>query len=166
MKNTLLLAVFFLMLSCANNPIDSDLLSSSSATDAAIYPVTMSQFLIGKGTDTGLLYQLPAQKILINNQNSWNLFLNQLIVSGYSSSSLTPTFTTTNIDFNNFMVLVCVDILKPTDTFNINIVNVIENQNNINVTVTNTGSIGFLLTVGQPYHIVRIPKRDKPVVFD
>ena len=87
-------------------------------------------------------------------------------MSGYSSSSLTPTFTTTNIDFNSFMVLVCVDILKPTDTFNINIVNVIENQNNINVTVTNTGSIGFLLTVGQPYHIVRIPKRDKPVVFD
>jgi hypothetical protein len=75
-------------------------------------------------------------------------------------------FTETNIDFNNFMVIVVIDIGYSNVGHSIDITNIVEYETNIVVTLQNLQTGNEQSVATQPYHIVKIPKTTKPIVFE
>ncbi len=131
--------------------------SLSCVKETPFEPKPISFTEISKG-NTGINNNLN-QQLLIMNEDEWQQsfsFFSQGIVNELSDLT---------IDFENFMVLTAIDVNRPDTGFSIEITAVTEQENNIVVSLatTNTGS-GFTVII-QPYHIVKIPKSSKPIVF-
>ncbi|MCD1118329.1 protease complex subunit PrcB family protein [Chryseobacterium turcicum] len=118
--------------------------------------------LIGKGNLMGSSYA-PPQNTAITNSTQWNNFLNQIDSSNNHPSS---TFTETNIDFNQFMVILVVDSVYPNGGHSVDIMTIDENSQNIEVDVEKLLQGDVTTVITQPYHIVKIPKILKPVIFN
>jgi len=116
--------------------------------------------LIGKGYFSSE-ENLTSQNLVITNQADWNTFLTLLNVNTNYSS----TFSETNINFSDFKIIAIIDSQRADTGHSVNIDTVVENQDNITVdySLLNSGS-GFT-EIMQPYHIVRIPRINKPVIF-
>lgn len=82
------------------------------------------------------------------------------------TNNVTKNFTTTTIDFNKYQIIAVFDNIKTTGGYSIDITSVVENRNNIVVTIKRllTGDNSTVMT--QPFHIVKIPKTTKPIVFE
>jgi hypothetical protein len=146
MKTLYLSILLLLTLSC-----------SKSNDETTFTPQTITPVLIGKGS---LFYNFyDRQNMVITNNSDW-----QTLLTNFNSvnDGITSTFSETNIDFNNFEIIIAIDVKNSSTT--IDITNVIENENNITVTVQNL-ILGISGDVANPFHIVKIPKSNKPVVF-
>ena len=160
MKNLFLLLVSFIILSCNNN---------DEPTPIPFVPVTISPTLISKrNVGVSSSVGISEQKTIYNEPTNWNLLLNQ-IESYYlplGDDYLAQHFLETDIDFTNYTVIVVFDQVYGNGGHSIDITNITEYENNIVVTVENllTGNASSVIT--QPYHIVKIPKATKPIVFE
>lgn len=154
MKNHLLLllcSIFFMTISCRSNN-DENMDSKN--------PINFQ--LIGKGNLTGSSYA-PPQNTAITNSTQWNNFLNQIDSPNNHPSA---GFTETNIDFNQFMVIIVIDAVYPNGGHSVDIMTVDENTQNIEVDVEKLLQGNVTTVITQPYHIVKIPKILKPVIFN
>lgn len=151
MKTLILGLIFLLAISC-NNSDDSD----------SFVPETITPFFIGSGNlyGDGSENILPGN-LIITNQADWNVLLTKIDTNPNTSQ----TFTTTNINFNDYQILAVFDVIRPNSGRAISITNIIENQNSINVTVIPLGPGGAINVITQPFYIVRIPKSTKPIIF-
>ena len=151
-KLLLTFITFFLLTSCSNN----EEVESSSFTPQNI-PFT----LIGKN----FMYSttnIPVQNTIITNQTQWTNLVNQM----YPQLNGDTSFTTSNIDFNNNILIAIIDIDgRPNTSYSIAINSITENENNIVVDVSTTGSMNGFNAGTQPFHIVKIPIQSKPFVF-
>lgn len=147
----LLCSIFFMTISCRSNN-DENIDSKNS----------INFQLIGKGNLMGSSYA-PPQNTAITNSTQWNNFLNQIDNSSNHPSS---SFTETNIDFNQFMVILVVDSVYPNGGHSVDIMTVDENTQNIEVDVEKLLQGNVTTVITQPYHIVKIPKILKPVIFN
>jgi hypothetical protein len=150
MKNYLLLffcSIFFILNSCQDNEKDSEYKT----------PITVQQ--IGKGDLVE--NNIPQQNTVITTSAQWTALLNNLD----ASNNISGSFTETNIDFTQFMIIATFDQVFPNGGHSIDIITVDENPQNIIVDVEKllTGNVTTVVT--QPYHIVKIPKNTKPVLF-
>ncbi|MGO4708653.1 protease complex subunit PrcB family protein [Chryseobacterium sp. 2TAF14] len=145
----LLCSIFFIAISCRDN-------------DETIEEKNQINFqLIGKGNFLGT-YATP-QNTAITNSTQWNNFLNQIDGPNNHPSS---GFTETNIDFNQFMLILVVDAVYPNGGHSVDIMTVDETSQNIEVDVEKLLQGNVTTVVTQPYHIVKIPKILKPVIFN
>ena len=96
-----------------------------------------------------------------NNEDEWNLFLEWSL-----PNSSTPPSVFDNIDFNNDTVIVCVDYSRPTNGFSIGFNSIIEYQNEIIVSINYIDNGGIAAHPSRPFIIVKIPKTEKPIVFE
>ncbi|MGC4130553.1 MAG: hypothetical protein QM564_13600 [Bergeyella sp.] len=112
--------------------------------------------LIGKGNDNN---NVPPQNSKITNSAEWNALLSSF------GSSITSTFTETNIDFNTFDVIVTVDEIRQDSGHSRTITSIVENQNDIVAVIVNEYAGTGYTVLTRPYHIVKIPKSSKPIVF-
>ena len=134
--------------------------SDDNNTSTPFEPVTINPVLIGKGFFSSQ-ENLSPSNLVITNQTSWNQFLEQInIFYNYSS-----TFSETTIDFTTYQIIAVIDSQRPDTGHSVNIDTVIENENDITVdfSVLNSGD-GFTAMI-QPFHIVKIPRSSKPVIF-
>ncbi|MBW8523949.1 protease complex subunit PrcB family protein [Chryseobacterium chendengshani] len=150
MKKYLLLFVCSIFL-VINSCTDSDVNIETKT------PVTVQQ--IGKGNLVG--NYVPQQNMVITNSTQWNTLLNTLDSVNNTSGS----FTETNIDFNQFMVIAVFDEVFPNGGHSIDIITVDDNPQNIVVDLERLLTGNLTTVVTQPYHIVKIPKSTKPVLF-
>ena len=148
----LLCSIFFLTISCRDNNDDDEQLKSKSQINFQ---------LIGKGNLTGSY--TAQQNTVITNTTQWNNFLSQ--IDGQNNHPSTD-FTETNIDFNQFMVIVVIDAVYPNGGHSVDIMTVEENPQNIEIDVEKLLQGNVTTVVTQPYHIVKIPKILKPVIFN
>ncbi len=162
MKKIIIVFVSLICFSCSNNAIDPVVTSSA----VIAYPIVINPFLIGKGEKIGAGLGITQQNTVITNQATWTAFLNSLVDTNCPGCyNVISTFTTTTIDFANYNVIVCIDVVRESSGGNeITIVGINENQNTINISLAHFIG-GLALTTSQPYHIVRIPKSTKPIVF-
>ena len=153
MKKHLLLlicSIFFVTISCRDNHDDEQLENKNQ----------INFQLIGKGNLTG--NYTAQQNTVITNTTQWNNFLSQIDGQNNHPSA---DFTETNIDFNQFMVIVVIDAVYPNGGHSVDIMTVDENSQNIEVDVEKLLQGNVTTVVTQPYHIVKIPKILKPVIF-
>lgn len=147
----LLCSIFFVTISCRDNNDDEQLESKNQ----------INFQLIGKGNLTG--NYTAQQNTVITNTTQWNNFLVQ--IDGQNNHPSTD-FTETNIDFNQFMVIVVIDAVYPNGGHSVDIMTVEENPQNIEIDVEKLLQGNVTTVVTQPYHIVKIPKILKPVIFN
>ncbi len=146
MKTSFLFLILFFTLSCSNDD------------DATVAPQTIIPTQIIKGQ---LNYNntYGNENIVISNTADWQTLMTNFSTIGVINN--TP-FAETNIDFQNYMILFVIEVKNSTTT--IDITNIQENSNNITVDVENL-QVGLTTDVAHPFHIVKIPKTTKPIVF-
>lgn len=100
-------------------------------------------------------------KVVIKDTPAWNAFTTQLNVVNEE----TKFFSETNIDFTKYQIIAVIDQKYLNGGHSIDITKITENNNSISVKVEklHTGNIATVIT--QPYHIVKIAKSSKKVVF-
>ncbi len=149
-KTIILIVSIFFIVSCNNNE-----------TDTTFQPVEIIPTLIGKGSLSGN-EGISQSNLVIQNQTDWQNLMNQMDSNG----NFTDTFSETDIDFENFMIIAIFDQVHGNDGWTIDIINITENENNIVITIDNleTGGLGGVIT--QPFHIVKISISNKPIVFE
>lgn len=138
------------------------LLQGCSSSEADFESRNIQPVLIGKGNLYGNgAENIARQNRVIHNAADWNSLIQQMD----TRNPVSNTFTETNIDFGAFQVIAIFDEIKNSGGHTIDITGIAENETNINVTVQNlnTGDATSIMT--QPFHIVKIPKSKKAVVF-
>lgn len=118
MKTLILSLVLILTISCTKS--DNNLESQ-----------TITPVLIGKGhLNYNTIYS--KQNVVITNNSDW-----QTLKTNFNSISnnITTSFTETNIDFNNFEIIVAIDAKNSSTS--VDVTNIIENADNITVTIQN-----------------------------
>lgn len=153
MKSVLFCLIATLLFGCSND----------NETETPFTPVNITPILISKGYIHADIL-IGSQNTVISNQTTWNQFMSDLSDSGmYTHNS--PAFLETTVNFTDYKLLVVIDAMRPDTSYSINITNVIENENTINVTKQSTTiGAGYDIVI-HPFHIVKIPNIDKPIVF-
>lgn len=160
MKNLFLFLISFIILSCN---IDDD------STPTPFVPVTIVPTLIAKRNDKSPTEGISNENHILNDNTNWtnikNLMDAPYIIIGLGNYYSENNFTETTIDFTNFTVIAVFDQVYGNGGHSIDITNITEYETNVVVIVENLQT-GNTSTVGtQPFHIVKIPKATKPIVF-
>jgi len=120
---------------------------------------TITPILVGKGNLMGS-ENISNQSITIYDSASWSKIINSI-----DQYRLQQSFTSTNVDFNNFQIIAVIDAVKSSGGHSIDITNIEETPKNIVVTIKHLLPGNATTVITQPFHIVKIPKSTKPVVF-
>jgi len=160
MKNLILIFFSFILLSCNN---DDDV---APVVTPPFVPVVIEPILISKRDITPNV--INPQKTVIDTNEEWNALLNQIdnFYQPFGIDFMTLYFSESIIDFNNYTIITVFDQVYNNGGNSVDIMNITEFEDNIKVTVENlqTGNTSNVGT--QPYHIVKIPKATKPIVFE
>ena len=147
MKKIILALLVLLNISCSTSDDTND-----------FEPKTITPVLIGKGDLNGS-EGIPQQNSVITNDIDWKNLKTQ--IGTYNVSTLKEN----TINFNDFQIVVVFDKVYGNGGHSIDITNVIENSNNIKITIEHLLTGGAAAVIPQPYHIIKIPKSTKPIVF-
>ncbi|MDE0472006.1 MAG: hypothetical protein OXH57_08700, partial [Ekhidna sp.] len=80
-------------------------------------------------------------------------------------NNVSDNFSETDIDFNNYLVLtVFLQVIKTGSTVEVKSVN--EEKSRIHISYTFDISTATIPVIGQPFHIVKIPKTNKTIEFE
>lgn len=121
--------------------------------------VNISTTTIGKGEFSYEDYDEENNYLIVTNTIHWDQLRAQV-----ADASLTDSI----IDFSNYTIIGCIDSVRPSGGFSIEISSVTEEEDEIEVTVqkSNSGAGAALTVITRPYHFVKVPKISKPVVFN
>ncbi|HEY0092517.1 MAG TPA: hypothetical protein VGB43_08535 [Flavobacterium sp.] len=157
--NRILICIFALTsFGCSVQGEDNVTLPISTFDPVSIEPTLIRQHrLYGNGQEN-----ISKQNFVIRNQSQWNGLLEKMD-SVFNSSN---GFTETDIDFDSFIVIAVFDEVFESGVRNIEITEITEYESNVVVKVVSTQMLGTSNQPIQPYHIVKIPKILKDVVFE
>lgn len=110
-------------------------------------------------------YYWDQEDAIITNQSDWTGIVTQL--NNTLKISGNPEIEETTIDFNKYQVLMVFDGIKGSAGYSVDVTNVAEDDATITVSVLHDGPVNpSVKEVTQSFVIVKIPNRNKPVVFD
>ena len=118
--------------------------------------------LIFTDVGSGSLYGdegIQQSNLVLNNQTEWQNLLTQV----NAVSPVSDNFEETTIDFESYTVIAVFLEIKLT-SWGIEITSVFENENDI--LVSNEETEGDATILSQPFHIVKMPKTTKDIVFE
>lgn len=143
-----LFSFLFLLTGCSND-------NNSNQSDVSFSTV------VQKDLSPSDQKPIAETKVVITDTQTWNTFITKISVVNEESSY----FIDKNIDFTKFQIIAVIDQKYLNGGHTIDITKIAENKNNIYVKVEklHTGNIATVLT--QPYHIVKIAKSSKKVIF-
>jgi hypothetical protein len=124
-----------------------------------ITTIQITPILIAKGNLNGS-EGIIQQNLVIKNNNDWDNLLTQL--NNYNVSN----FKETNIDFKNYQIIAVFDKVYSYGGYSIDITKITEYEVNIVVTIENLQTGGVNAVITQPFHIVKIPIKNKPIIFE
>jgi hypothetical protein len=162
MKKLFLLLFSLMVISCNDDDVEP-------VVTSPFVPVVIEPILISKRPHSSTL-DIVQQNTVFNSEINWNLLLNQFdapfISIGLGNYFTESYFEETVIDFTNYTVIVVIDRIYGNGGHTIDITNITEFETTIVVTVENLQTGNGSSAVTQPYHIVKIPKATKPIVFE
>ena len=159
MKKIILILISIVIVSCNDN--------DDEPIVVPFVPVTITPILVGKGNLNGS-EGVSQQNIVINDNTNWNNLKNQidLYYQPFGINYTEQYFEETTIDFDNFTIISVFDQVYGDGGHTIDITSIIEYETNIVVTIENIQPGNGSSVIRQPYHIVKIPKATKSIVFE
>src|SRR5690554_2972126 len=147
--------VLILLLSCSND--------DNGNGEEVFEPQILAFETISQGylTSTGM-YLFEESNLVIYSSEEWAELTEQM--SFYNTVG--DDFMDVEVNFQTTQVLVCIDKIYYNGGWSIDITEVIETENHITVSIENLNTGNLTSIVTRPFHIVKIPKSDKPVVFE
>jgi hypothetical protein len=132
--------------------------SNTETEQTKIVSVLIAQGFLSGADIEGIV----RQNLVIRDNESWQNLINQM----NTVTNVSETFTETVIDFSEYIVIAVFDEVKSNGGWTIDIADIVPQNNQIVVTVTNlkTGDLTSVIT--QPYQIVKIPVSNKEIVFE
>ena len=101
---------------------------------------------------------ISQSNLVITNDADWQNLMNQM----NTVNNVTDDFTETDIDFNTYNVIAIFLDIKPSG-WEVKITDITEDDTNIHVYKSEEAFLYSVMT--QPFHIVKISKSYKPVIF-
>jgi hypothetical protein len=150
MKTLQIFLLTFLLFSCSNS-------DKTTATFQLSPELIIKGELYGNGDEN-----ITEQNLVISNQTDWNLLQTKMNI-------VNPTFPQypNMVDFTTYKVIAIFDKIRGNGGVNIGIASVTETQEEIQITISHSGPTEVATTViNQPFHIVKIPKTSKPIIFN
>lgn len=132
---------------------------SSDNDNAPFTPQNIDPVLVGKGF-VNLSHDFDNQNRVITTDEQWQELMNQMEAA---RGGITGNFTETAINFNEYDVVASFIVSNSTTT--IDVTSVTENEDNVTVTLQNL-QLGLTQDVVHPFHIIKIEKTQKPIIFD
>ncbi|HZH69099.1 MAG TPA: hypothetical protein VFD80_01435 [Flavobacteriaceae bacterium] len=142
--------VLILLLSCSNDDNGTEVFE----------PQELEIQTVAHAAIHGSIEELLEQNIVITSQSDWE----ELIDLMNSNNDVSGSFTET--DFDIYQTIAVFDKNRSGMGWNITIIEIIEMETEIALTAEVTTEGSLLNPVRQPFHIVKIPRSDKPVVFE
>ena len=102
------------------------------------------------------------QNLTISDTETWNDLLDKMNTANNESDE----FTETDIDFEEFVVIAVFDKIYGNGGHSIDIIKITENENKVIVKIENIMGGDATSIMTQPFHIVKIPKTDKLIIFE
>lgn len=145
----LILIITLILLSCSSN--------DDNGNKNANFSLIGQSELNGNGVEN-----IGKSNIVIENTTSWNDLINKM----NTVNNVSDNFTETDIDFSQYLVIAVFDEIYSNGGHSIDVVSIVENEINLVVKVDNllTGDDTQIIT--QPFHIVKISKTEKQVIFE
>lgn len=152
MKKVFYLIMLFIVLTSCNNEDNGEEIFN---------PQVITPIAVAMRFHTGSLTYNTSDKcnLIFTNEEEWNSFR-----ENYWLDASFPS--TEHINFNLYMLIVVVDEQRPTAGYGITIYSVTEYQNNIVIDVVYSGNGGIGQDYARPFIAVKIPKTEKPIVFE
>ena len=142
----------------AKNNVEPDDLAEWRVFKTIITPVLIAQGTFDIGNNS-----LVKQNLVIKTQAEFNNLKNTM---NFVNTNVTDNFTEKEIDFSKYQVIAVFDeIDNYWDVYRINIEEIIEYSDSLVVSITSPINKGQTQRVSHPYHIVKIPKSEKKIVF-
>ena len=152
MKTKILILVnFFLILNCTNDSI-------SQVTNIGFTEIARG-FLKGDGAEG-----ITKQNIVIYNDTEWNDLKTKMNLV----NNETDSFSETNIDFSEFLIVAAFEEVRYEGEHFLSITEIVQTSENIFVKtkLETPSSTNAIQVVTQPYYIAKIQKNDLPIVFE
>ena len=150
MKTKIYVLLFLLtssLISCNKNDIEEK-------TNSITFTEIGKGALYGNGAEG-----IPQSNLVITNNTDWQNLMNQM----NAVNNVTDNFTETNIDFSVYEIIAIFLDVKG-NGWEVSITDITEDNANIYVDKSEKEYDNSVIT--QPFHIVRIPKSNKPVIFN
>lgn len=142
-----LFSILFLLIGCNNDNEDSK-------------QSTVEFSVIAQGDPSPSQTQnISKSNLVIQDTESWNNLLSKM------STYETSRFTETNVDFTNYQIIAVFDQVYGNGGHSINITKITKDRYRIFVKVENLLKGNDATVITQPYHIVKIAKTTKNIVF-
>jgi len=106
-------------------------------------------------------YDNPKENLVIKDQQTWTSLIGKMAFLSDTNSY----FPDAIIDFKKYQVIVVIDEVRQYGGYSIDITKITQNNNSIFVTVEQLQPGGINAVITQPFHIVKISKTGKKVVF-
>lgn len=135
------------------------LLTGCNSDDSDTSNVSYSVIVQGDNFNTNA--NIPKSNLVIKDQTEWNNLLSKINLVVNANSILPDT----NVDFTKYQVIAVIDEVRNSGGYSIDITKITETNNSIFVKVEQLKPDGFYTVITQPYHIVKIPKTNKKVIF-
>lgn len=149
-KNALIILLSIIALSCNSDDDTSEIINIEST-------LISKDNLYGNGVEG-----IVEQNMIITDQGTWN----DLITQMNSANNVSNNFLETNIDFSEHKVIAVFDEIKGNGGHSLEL-NIMSNFENIIINITDLFTEGNATTViTQPYHIVKIPISNLPILFE
>jgi len=127
------------------------------------YPINVPFTKVAKGYNYNAQSMFPSgNKNSLTDSTQWKKVLVKL---DSLISPNNPDIFIRTVDFNSYQLLSVVDSVRYSGGWSVDILSIKEYQNSIEVSVANLEKGNSDPEVTQPYHIVRITKQAKPIVF-
>ncbi|MTH18001.1 protease complex subunit PrcB family protein [Flavobacterium sp. LC2016-01] len=104
---------------------------------------------------------IPKSNLVITNQTDWNTLLEKLNII----TQALYTTPDTNVDFSKYQVIAVFDEVRNSGGYSIDITKITQSNNEITVKVEQLKKGNLTSVITQPFHIVKIAKSNKTVVF-
>ena len=105
---------------------------------------------------------ISKSNLVINDSENWN----NLITKMNSRSNVSNSFTETDIDFNKYQIIAVFDEVKYSGGYSIDIIDITENNGTVVIKIENLKKGDATSVITQPFHIIKIKKTNKEIVFE
>src|SRR5690606_18507690 len=144
---TYMLVLSFLMFSCGNKE------KSESVKEISFSTISQGD-LKGNGKES-----IEKSKLIISDTDAFKVLVSKI---NNVNDEISPIPA---VNFDQSIVLAVFDDIKSHGGHSIDITKVTEHQDRFVVEVERLNTGGMLTIMTQPYHLVKIPKTSKPIIF-